>query len=113
MPCALNHRRLQGDDVFKPNGYLSLMEYRQLTLRRTERLAAATFPDGKGLDVLDSVHGKMHMYGLLLVKAQQHRATQQCRQDHICSNSNICEQQQSSQQGMASVHCYRQGASST
>eukprot|EP00775_Hariotina_reticulata_P012346 gene12346-12480_t len=61
--AVLDH--LKGDDVFKPNGHLSLMEYRELTMRRVQRLAAATFPDGKGLDVLDTVNGPRRFLAIM------------------------------------------------
>ncbi|WIA40748.1 hypothetical protein OEZ86_004431 [Tetradesmus obliquus] len=40
------------DDIFKPNHYLSLMEFRELTLQRLQRFVAADF-GGRGFDVRD------------------------------------------------------------
>lgn len=48
---------LQGD-IFKPNHYLSLMEFRELTLQRLQRFVAADF-GGRGFDVRDYMNGEL------------------------------------------------------
>ncbi|KAF6252133.1 acyl-CoA dehydrogenase/oxidase [Scenedesmus sp. NREL 46B-D3] len=40
------------EDIFKPNHYLSLMEFRELTLQRLKRFVTADF-NGRGFDVRD------------------------------------------------------------
>eukprot|EP00775_Hariotina_reticulata_P009658 gene9658-9818_t len=46
------------DDIFKPNQYLSLLEFRELTLQRLKKFVAAKFPDGRGFDVRDYLNSK-------------------------------------------------------
>jgi hypothetical protein len=49
--------RLQ-EDIFKPNHYLSLMEFRELTLQRLKRFVTADF-NGRRFDVRDYLNGRL------------------------------------------------------
>jgi acyl-CoA oxidase len=46
------------DDIFKPNLYLSLLEFRELTLQRLKKFVAAKFPDGRGFEVRDYLNSE-------------------------------------------------------
>jgi hypothetical protein len=50
------------EDIFKPNHYLSLMEFRELTLQRLKRFVTADF-NGRRFDVRDYMNGEQQLQG--------------------------------------------------
>jgi hypothetical protein len=48
------------EDIFRPNHYLSLMEFRELTLQRLKRFTTADF-NGRRFDVRDYMNGEQRL----------------------------------------------------
>jgi acyl-CoA oxidase len=49
------------EDIFRPNHYLSLMEFRELTLQRLKRFTNTDF-NGRRFDVRDYLNGEQQKW---------------------------------------------------